>query len=145
MLVAGDCEAEAMRWTRRLKDVTIAWAFPSRRDASRDSRHNGDMADDPVMRRERRSAVEARHELGDEMEPAVIDAFVDRIEGRLAERQGADQFAIDRKREHQKEMVLGSMAISIPLLAIAAIFTGLAGVIAVCIALVVIAVITARG
>jgi hypothetical protein len=79
------------------------------------------------------------------MEPAVIDAFVDRIERRLAERRGVDQFAIERKREHQKEMVLGSMAISIPLLAIAAIFTGLAGVVAVCVALVVIAVITARG
>jgi hypothetical protein len=41
-------------------------------------------------------------------------------------------------------MVLGSMAISIPLLGLAAIFTGIQGVIAVCIALVVIAVITAR-
>ena len=97
------------------------------------------------MKSELRSAVEARKELGEEMEPAVIDAFVDRIERRLAERKGTEQFAIDRKREHQKEMVLGSMAISIPLLAIAAIFTGLAGVIAVCTALVVIAVITARG
>ena len=48
------------------------------------------------------------------------------------------------KREHQKEMVLGSMAISIPLMAIAAIFTGLAGVIAVCVALAVIAIVTAR-
>jgi hypothetical protein len=105
----------------------------------------GNMADDPVMRDELRSAVEARMELGEEMEPAVIDAFVDRIERRLAEREGVDQFAIDRKREHQKEMVLGSMAISIPLLAIAAIFTGLPGVIAVCIALVVIAASTARG
>jgi hypothetical protein len=36
------------------------------------------------------------------------------------------------------------MAISIPLLAIAAIFTGLAGVVAVCVALVAIAVVTAR-
>ena len=98
-----------------------------------------------MVKSELRSAVEARVELGEEMEPAVIDAFVDRIERRLAERKDADQFAIERKREHQKEMVLGSMAISIPLLAIAAIFTGLAGVIAVCVALVVIAVITARG
>ena len=97
------------------------------------------------MNSELRSAVEARKELGEEMEPAVIDAFVDRIERRLAERKGAEQSAIVHKREHQKEMVLGSMAISIPLLAIAAIFTGLAGVIAVCVALVVIAVITARG
>jgi hypothetical protein len=103
------------------------------------------MSDDPVMNSELRAAVDARNELGDEMEPAVIEAFVDRIERRLAERKGVDQFAIDRKREHQKEMVLGSMAIAIPLLAVAAIFTGLAGVIAVCVALVVIAVITARG
>ena len=102
------------------------------------------MSDDPILKSELRSAVHARMELGEEMEPAVIDAFVDRIERRLAERKGADQFAIERKREHQKEMVLGSMAISIPLLAIAAIFTGLAGVIAVCVALVVIAAITAR-
>ena len=49
------------------------------------------------------------------------------IERRLAERKGADQFAIERKREYQKEMVLGSMTISIPL------------------PLIVIAVITARG
>jgi len=102
------------------------------------------MSDDPILKSELRSAVDARMELGEEMEPAVIDAFVDRIERRLAERKGADQFAIERKREHQKDMVLGSMAISIPLLAIAAIFTGLAGVIAVCVALVVIAAITAR-
>jgi hypothetical protein len=36
------------------------------------------------------------------------------------------------------------MAISVPLLAIAAVFTGLPGVVAVCVALVLIAVITAR-
>jgi hypothetical protein len=42
-------------------------------------------------------------------------------------------------------MVLGSMAVSIPLLAIAAIFTGLAGVITVCVALAVIAIVSTRG
>jgi hypothetical protein len=41
-------------------------------------------------------------------------------------------------------MVLGSMAISVPLLAIAAVFTGLPGVIAVCVALAVIAIVAAR-
>ena len=97
-----------------------------------------------MVRSELRSAVEARKELGEEMEPAVIDAFVDRIERRLAERKGADQFAIERKREHQKEMVLGSMAISVPLFAIAAIFTGLPGMAAVLVALVLIAVVSAR-
>ena len=46
---------------------------------------------------------------------------------------------VRHQRDHQKEMVLGAMGISIPLLAIAAIFTGLAGVLVVCGALVVIA------
>jgi hypothetical protein len=41
-------------------------------------------------------------------------------------------------------MVLGSMTSAIPLVAIAAAFTGLAGVIVVCVALVVIAVATSR-
>jgi small-conductance mechanosensitive channel len=95
-----------------------------------------------VPREELQAAIEARKEVGAEMEPAVIDAFVARIEQRLAERDEERERALKRKREHQKEMVLGAMGISIPLLAIAAIFTGLAGVIAVCAALAVIAIAT---
>jgi hypothetical protein len=74
----------------------------------------------------------------------VIDAFGQRIERRIAERDTAGDKALARRREHQKEMVLGSMGLSIPLLAIAAIFTGLAGVIAVVAALAVIAYVTTR-
>jgi hypothetical protein len=96
------------------------------------------------LEREVHAALEARKELGDEMEPAVVDAFVERIERRLAERGTRAELALGAKREHQKEMVLGTMGISIPLLAIAAVFTGLAGVIVVCVALVAVAVITAR-
>jgi len=100
------------------------------------------MSEPTVPKDELEAAIEARKELGSDMEPAVIDAFVERIERRIAERtQGRDR-ALDRRREHQKEMVLGAMGISIPLLAIAAIFTGLAGVIAVCVALGVIAIAT---
>lgn len=90
------------------------------------------------------AALEARKELGAEMEPAVIDAFVARIEQRLAARTGEDERSLKRKRDHQKEMVLGSMGISIPLFAIAAVFTGLPGVIAVCVALAVIAIVSSR-
>jgi len=97
-----------------------------------------------VPRDELEAGIEARKELGAELEPAVIDAFVERIERRLQERTGETEQSLKRKREHQKEMVLGSMAVSIPLFAIAAIFTGLAGVIAVCAALAVIAIATAR-
>ena len=76
------------------------------------------------------------------MEPAVIDGFVERIERQLVERSKDRERAVERRREHQKEMVLGAMGLSIPLLAVAAIFTGLAGVIVVCGALAVIALAT---
>jgi hypothetical protein len=102
------------------------------------------VSEDVVPKDEVRAALQARGELGEEMEPAVVDAFVERIERRLAERAGEGERALHRKREHQKEMVLGSMAIAVPLLAIAAVFTGLPGVVAVCVALVVIAIVTAR-
>jgi Flp pilus assembly protein TadB len=78
------------------------------------------------------------------MEPAVIDAFVERIERRLADRGTESERALQRKLNHQKEMVLGSMGISVPLFAFAAIFTGLPGVIVVCVAVVAIAVVTTR-
>jgi hypothetical protein len=100
---------------------------------------------DDVVENELRAALKAREELGDEMEPAVIDAFVTRIEQGLAQREANKERALQLRRDHQKDMTLGALAISIPLLAIAAIFTGLAGVIAVCVALAVIAIVSARG
>lgn len=102
------------------------------------------MSEDLVPRDELRATIEARKELGEDMEPALVDSFVDRIEKELAARQRESEQSLRRKRKHQQEMVLGSMAISIPLFAMAAIFTGLAGVIVVCTALAVIAVVTSR-
>lgn len=103
------------------------------------------MTEDVVVKEELDAAIAARKELGDEMEPAIIDAFVARIERRLEGRAGEGERALKRTRDHQKEMVLGSMAISIPLLAIAAVFTGLPGIAAVCLALAVIAIVSSRG
>jgi hypothetical protein len=97
-----------------------------------------------VANEEIRSAIEARRELGEEMEPAVVEAFVARIERRLVERSQQNQWAIESKRNHQKEMVLGSMGIAVPMMIVAAIFTGLPGVITVCAALVLIAVVSSR-
>ena len=91
-----------------------------------------------------RAALAARQELGDEMEPMLVDAFVERIERQLAARAGESAGALKRKREHQKEMVLGAMGISVPLMAIAAVFGGLPGIVAVCVALAVIAIVSAR-
>ena len=102
------------------------------------------MTDNAVVKDELEAAIAARTEMGAEMEPAVVDAFVARIERRLVERGERDELALKRQRDHEKEMVLGSMGISVPLFAIAAVFTGLAGVVAVLVALVVITVVTAR-
>ena len=99
---------------------------------------------DVVGKDDLQAAIEARRELGAEMEPAVIDAFVERIERRLLERTGESEQSLKRRREHQKELVLGAMGISIPLFAIAAVFTGLAGVLAVCAVLAAIAIASTR-
>jgi hypothetical protein len=99
---------------------------------------------DPVPRDELHAAIEARKELGADMEPAIVDSFLERVERSLKERTGDSATALKQKRDHQKEMVLGAMGIAIPLLLIAAIFTGLAGVIAVCVAVAVIAVVSSR-
>jgi hypothetical protein len=97
-----------------------------------------------VRRDELSAAIEARKELGPDMEPALIDAFVERIERRLAERASESERSLRQKREHQKEMVLGALGISVPIFVVAAIFTGLPGVVAVCAALVAIAFVSAR-
>jgi hypothetical protein len=102
------------------------------------------MSERTAVRDELQAAIEARKELGAEMEPAVIDAFVERVEKRLASRAGESEQSLKAKREHQKEMVLGAMGISVPLFIFAAIFAGLAGVLAVCGVLVAIAFASAR-
>jgi Flp pilus assembly protein TadB len=102
------------------------------------------VSEDLVPRDELRAAIAARKELGEDMEPALVDSFVEQIERRLEKRAGQTEQALKRKREHQKEMVLGAMALSIPLFAMAAIFVGLAGIIVVCGALAVIAIVSTR-
>jgi hypothetical protein len=102
------------------------------------------VSEELVRRDELEAAIAARRELGEEMEPAVIDAFVERIERRLGERNAAGEQALKKRRDHQREMILGAMGISVPLFLFAAIFTGLAGVIAVCAVLAVIAIVTVR-
>jgi VIT1/CCC1 family predicted Fe2+/Mn2+ transporter len=106
--------------------------------------HNRGVTERSVAKEELEATIEARKELGAEMEPALIDAFVERIDRRLAERGTESERALKARRDHQKELILGAMGISVPLLLFAAIFTGLAGVIAVCAALAVIAVVARR-
>ena len=72
------------------------------------------MAEPSVHREELEAAIEARKELGAELEPAVIDAFVARIEKSMVKRDDQREKALKRRRDHQKEMVLGAMAFPFP-------------------------------
>ena len=99
------------------------------------------MSEPIVEKDELEATIGARKELGAEMEPALIDAFVERIERRVAERESDRERSLKARRDHQKELILGAVGISVPLFALAAIFTGLAGVLAVCAALAVIAIV----
>jgi len=101
------------------------------------------MGEGVVRKDELEASIEARKELGEELEPALVDAYVGRIERRLSERKELDEKALKRRREHQKEMVLGSMGVGVPLLLIAVIFTGFAGVLVVSAAVALIAVVSA--
>ena len=95
-------------------------------------------------RRELEATVEARRELGAAHEEELIDAFLERLDRRLSDRASDNDRALKQRRSHQREMTLGAMAISIPLIAIAGGIAGLAGILAVCAALAVIAVMAAR-
>jgi hypothetical protein len=96
------------------------------------------------VRRELEATVAARRELDASHEDDLIDAFLERMDRRLADRAAETERSLKRRRDHQKEMTLGAMALSIPLIAIAGGIAGLAGIIAVCAALAVIAVMSAR-
>ena len=102
------------------------------------------MSEDIVPKDELRAVIEARKEVDEDLEPALVDAFVERIERGLEQRSALSEQALRRKRDHQKEMVLGSLALSIPLFALAAVFAGLAGIIVVCGVLAVIVIASTR-
>ena len=88
------------------------------------------MGEELVSREEAHAALEARRELGVEYEDHVIDALVEKIEARLAERRPA---GFDPR---MLPVALGSIGMGIPLTAIAASNSGLAAVIVVWIGIV---------
>jgi hypothetical protein len=79
------------------------------------------------------SALEARRELGAEYEDAVVDAFVEKVERRLEQRLKS---APRRHGPPALAVPLGSLGLAIPLLGVAGGTAGLAGIVAVCIAIV---------
>lgn len=88
------------------------------------------------------AALAARRELGEDMEPAVIDAFVDRVERAVETRVDARLAQRGRGREASEQdkltlaLAIVSLGTAIPLTAIAAGTAGLVAVIVVWIGIV---------
>ena len=84
------------------------------------------------------AVIHARQEVGPELEPQLVERFVDRLEAEIDRR--VDQRLAQQRRQPRSgaitPMVLGSLGISIPLIAIAGGIAHLAGIIVVCVALV---------
>ena len=75
--------------------------------------------------------VEARRELGEEMEPELIDAFLDRVEAAAEQRAVARRAPeVDDGRGERLALAIVSLGISIPITAIAAEQAGVVGVLA---------------
>lgn len=86
---------------------------------------------DPV---DARATLEARKELGPEMDQALVDSFVARVEQALVARGGSEEAERQRQAElaridSRNQMVLGivSLSLAIPLTAIFAGISGLVG------------------
>ena len=91
------------------------------------------------LRHEAEATLAARQEIGKELEPQLVDQFADRLEREIERR--AQELARQRRPSpaHNAPMIplaLGSLALSIPLIAVAGGVADTAGVIAVCIAIV---------
>jgi hypothetical protein len=79
-------------------------------------------------RQEVEATIAARRELGQDHEPELIDAFLDRLERRLGERVKAPVAErSDEQRRQQFVLALASLGIGIPITAISASIAGLAG------------------
>jgi hypothetical protein len=89
------------------------------------------VAPERLTREDVDSLVEARRELGEEMEPAVIDAFLDRVEAAAEARATAlrqpEEIYPGQARGAQLALSIVSLGTGIPITAIAAEQGGVAG------------------
>jgi hypothetical protein len=108
------------------------------------------MSEQQDFRHELEATLAAREEVGDELEPQLVDRFADRIEAeidRRASQKAAQQRHLPRGA-HNAPMIplaLGSLGLSIPLMGIAGGIGGLPGIIAVCVAIVLVNLLWAGG
>ena len=95
------------------------------------------MSDD--LRTETEATLHARQEVGRELEPQLVDRFADRVEQEIERR--AQELAAGRRSSPAQNapmipLALGSLGIAIPLMGIAGGTAGFPGILAVCIAIV---------
>ena len=95
-------------------------------------------------REELQAHVAARRELGPEYEPELVDSFLERVEGKLDQRYRGKAARRDKEHHAITPLVLGSLVLSIPLIAVAGAQAGLFGVAMVCIAIVLVNLFVAR-
>ena len=88
--------------------------------------------------------VAARRELGPEYEPELVESFLERVEGKLDQRHRGKAARRDKEHHAITPLVLGSLGLAIPLMAIAGSTAGPFGVAMVCIAIVLVNLFVAR-
>ena len=99
------------------------------------------MSEQQDFRHELEATLAAREEIGEELEPQLVDRFADRVEAEI-DRRASEKAARQRqlpRGAHNAPMIplaLGSLGLSIPLIAIAGGTAGLGGIVVVCIAIV---------
>ena len=93
------------------------------------------MDEELVPRDEARAALEARRELGADYEDDLVERFAERIEARLRTQAPARPPTQGLNHDQKTGIVIVSIISTIPLVAIAS-GSGLAAVVAVCVALV---------
>jgi hypothetical protein len=90
------------------------------------------VAERRITRDDVESAVAARQELGPEMEPAVVDAFLDKVERAVEARAVAEAEALKRGGDGDSSsfaLAIVSLGTGIPITAIAAGTAGVPGMI----------------
>jgi hypothetical protein len=95
-------------------------------------------------REELQAHVAARRELGPEYEPELVDSFLERVEKRVDQRHRGKAARRDVEHHAITPLVLGSLGLSIPLMAIAGSAAGPFGIAMVCIAIVLVNLFVAR-
>ena len=97
------------------------------------------MSEQQEFRHELEATLAAREETGEELEPQLVDRFADRIEHEIERRAKAQPQREFPRSGHNVPMIplaLGSLGLAIPLIAVAGAKADFAGVLVVCIAIV---------